>query len=66
MLLLSHPTGNENVRQAARALNEVGLLSEFWTCVYWNQKHALNKVLPSSVARELNRRTFSHLRQNQL
>lgn len=27
MILFSHPTGNTNVREAARALNEAGLLS---------------------------------------
>lgn len=33
MILSNHPTGNENVRQAALALAETGQLFEFWTCV---------------------------------
>jgi starch synthase len=66
MILFSHPTGNANVREAARALNEAGLLSEFWTTVSWNQEQLLNRVLPRSVRRELERRTFPHIDRNQL
>ena len=32
-VLLSHPTGNENSRQAALALAEAGLLDTFHTCL---------------------------------
>ena len=59
MILLSHPTGNPNLRQALRALNEAGLLSQFWTSVCWDEEHPLNRVLPRSVSQELQRRTFS-------
>jgi alpha-maltose-1-phosphate synthase len=59
MLILSHPTGNANVRQAARALNDAGLLSEFWTTICWNEDGLLNRALPSSVNHELRRRAFS-------
>lgn len=61
MILLIHPTGNANVRQAAQALNEVGLLSEFWTSVYWRRDHMLNCILPGFVSRLLNRRAFPEL-----
>ena len=66
MLILSHPTGNANVRQAVRALNDVDLLSEFWTSVSWRPEHPLEKVFPKSVSRELGRRTFTHVRHDQL
>jgi starch synthase len=66
MVILSHPTGNANVREAARALNDVGLLSEFWTSVCWHREHALNSVLPRSVSSELNRRTFPQLHRDQV
>ena len=66
MLIFSHPTGNANVREAARALNEGGLLLEFWTSVCWDSEYLLNKVLPSRITRELNRRTFMHVRKDQL
>jgi alpha-maltose-1-phosphate synthase len=66
MLILSHPIGNANVRQAVRALNDAGLLSEFWTSLSWRPEHPLAKVLPSSVSRELSRRTFTHVHQDQV
>ena len=66
MVLLSHPTGNANAREAARALNEVGLLSELWTSVYWRREHPLNLLLPGTVIRELNRRAFPHVDRNQV
>jgi glycosyltransferase involved in cell wall biosynthesis len=58
MILLSHPTGNENVRQAALAFREAGLLREFWTCVSWNSDASVNGLLPHSLRRQLSRRSF--------
>jgi alpha-maltose-1-phosphate synthase len=58
MILLSHPTGNENVRQAALAFREAGLLREFWTCVSWNPEASANGLLPPSLRRQLSRRSF--------
>src|SRR5512147_23721 len=58
MLILSHPTGNENVRHATRALSDAGILSEFWTSLYWPQEHWINGGLPRSLRSELNRRSF--------
>src|ERR1051325_10933025 len=66
MLIFSHPTGNANVRQAARALNDAGLLAEFWTSICWQQGQALNRLLPDSTIRELTRRSFSDLRPEQI
>ncbi len=61
MILLSHPTANQNVRQAARALAEAGLLEEFWTCVHW-KKGGLADRFASLAPRwqgELRRRSFT-------
>ena len=66
MLILSHPTGNANVRETVRALNEAGLLAEFWTSIYWRQDNSLNRVLPRAVGRELRRRSFSHVSSHQV
>lgn len=66
MLIISHPTGNENVRQAVRAFNDAGLLAKFVTSVCWDGEHAVNRVLPQSATRELARRSFPHLRRDQL
>lgn len=58
MILLTHPTGNQNVRQAALALEEAGLLEEFWTSIAWKKSSAKEAFLPVSVVRELRRRSF--------
>jgi starch synthase len=58
MILLSHPTGNENVRQAALAFREAGLLREFWTCVSWNPDASVNRLLPHALRQQLSRRSF--------
>jgi glycosyltransferase involved in cell wall biosynthesis len=58
MILLSHPTGNENVRQAALAFREAGLLREFWTCLSWNTDASVNGVLPHPLRQQLSRRSF--------
>lgn len=61
MIVLSHPTGNANVREVARALAESDLLSEFWTTVSWRPDHPLNMLVPESVRRQLSRRAFSYV-----
>ena len=60
MILLSHPTANQNVRQTALALAEAGLLEEFWTCVDWKQGGFLDRFLSflPRTRRELRRRSF--------
>ena len=58
MILLSHPTGNENVRQAARAFQEADLLGEFWTCLNWNPDSVINRALPKALRDQLVRRSF--------
>ena len=58
MILLSHPTGNENVRQAALAFQEAGLLQEFWTCLSWNADGPANRFLPAKLRQQLSRRSF--------
>jgi len=58
MILLSHPTGNENVRQAALAFREAGLLREFWTCISWDPDTSVNRLLPHLLRQQLSRRSF--------
>lgn len=58
MILLSHPTGNENVRQVARAFADAGLLDEFWTSLSWKPDSAIAKVLPARLQALLARRSF--------
>jgi glycosyltransferase involved in cell wall biosynthesis len=61
MILFSHPTGNANVRHAALALAEAGLLAEFWTCVSWNPQSPWNALLPGALRRQLGRRALPEL-----
>jgi starch synthase len=60
VILISHPTANQNVRQTALALAEAGLLEEFWTCVNWKEEgfFGRNLPLPSRIRKELERRSF--------
>ena len=58
MILFSHPTHNANVRQAALALDEAGLLQEFWTCIAWDPDFALNRTIPASMREQLDRRAL--------
>jgi glycosyltransferase involved in cell wall biosynthesis len=60
MILLAHPTANQNVRQTALALAEAGLLGEFWTCVNWRKNSWLDRALGFSprLQSELRRRSF--------
>lgn len=60
MILLFHPTANQNVRQAALAFAEADLLEEFWTCVDWKERGLLDRVAGFSprLQKELRRRSF--------
>jgi len=59
-VLMSHPTGNQNVRNALRSLVEREMLAEFWTTVAWNPQSRWNWVLPPSLRNQLARRAFEN------
>ena len=61
MILMSHPVGNENVRQAALAFAEADLLSEFWTTINWDPESPLDKLLPEPIRQTLRRRAYPAL-----
>src|SRR6266446_3683162 len=58
MILISHPTGNPNVREAALALAQAGLLGEFWTTLNWNPDGWCNRFLPAWIAEMFSRRAY--------
>jgi starch synthase len=60
-VLLTHPMGNANVREALRALYEHDLLAEFWTTIRWDSESMLNSLLPGRVRAELNRRSYPQI-----
>jgi alpha-maltose-1-phosphate synthase len=57
-VLLSHPTGNQNLRNALRSLAENEMLAEFWTTIAWDQDSRWNRLLPSRLRTQLARRAF--------
>ena len=61
MVLVSHPTGNANVRQALLSLYEREMLAEFWTTLRWDPYSPLNSVLSNKLKAELNRRSYPQL-----
>lgn len=61
MLLLSHPTGNANVRAVARAFYAAGLLQELDSCICWNQKSPVARSAPRRILNQLNRRSFAEI-----
>jgi starch synthase len=58
MIILSHPTGNENVRQAGLALAEADLLERFFTTINWNPRSRFDQLLPARLRQTLWRRSF--------
>lgn len=58
MILLSHPIGNEFVREALTAFDSAGILSEFWTTISWDPKSAINRALPKPLRDLFSRRSF--------
>src|ERR1035441_9817658 len=58
-VLMSHPTGNQYVRNALRSLVEHHMLAEFWTTVAWNPGSKWNRFLPSRLQSQLGRRAFA-------
>jgi glycosyltransferase involved in cell wall biosynthesis len=66
-VLMVHPTGNANVRQAALALEQAGMLAAFHTTIAWQPGATLDRMLPESLRAEMARRSFpgiapAHLR----
>jgi glycosyltransferase involved in cell wall biosynthesis len=58
MILMSHPLANANVRNAALALSDAGMLAELWTCLQWKTGGFGDRLIPRRFARELGRRSF--------
>jgi len=58
-VVISHPTGNQNVRNVLRSLAEREMLAEFWTTVAWNPQSRWNQMLPSGIRMLLERRTYA-------
>ena len=60
-VLLVHPTGNANVRQAALGLNRSGMLAGFHTTIAWRSGSFIDRLLPGGLRAELARRSYPDL-----
>jgi alpha-maltose-1-phosphate synthase len=58
MVLLSHPTGNQNVRAALSAFEAAGLLELFVTALAFKSDTQWMRALPLKISTELRRRTY--------
>lgn len=58
MIIVTHPTGNRNVRAVVTALQEAGMLREFATTLAFNRSASWLRCIPASLRRELLRRTY--------
>ena len=58
MFLVTHPTGNANVRAVLSALDQVGKLALFQTTVAVQKSDWYIQLLPSKIGKELLRRTY--------
>lgn len=57
-ILISHPTGNQNVRNALASLVERDMLAEFWTTLAWDAQSGWNRLLPAGMRTLLERRAY--------
>jgi starch synthase len=60
-VILSHPTGNANVRAALRGLHGAGLLARFVTTLTVAADGALVRCVPGVLRRELGKRAYPDL-----
>ena len=61
MIILSHPTGNFNVRMTAKVLYECDLLQEFNTCISLPKYNPIINSLGGKIKDEYFRRVFSEI-----
>ena len=61
MLIISHPFGNQNVRNAALAFYRKNALERFYTTVAWSSKSPVTRLLPGSLVATLRRREYGML-----
>lgn len=57
-LLHSHPVGSQFVRQASKAFQDAGILSEFWTTIARRRESRWDRFVPTMITNELKRRAY--------
>jgi glycosyltransferase involved in cell wall biosynthesis len=61
MIVISHPTGNANVRAALQAFFEHRVLRVFFTTISWNSENRFARFLPLALRTELERRSYTEI-----
>lgn len=57
-IILTHPTGNQNVRNALKGAVCKGYLDAFWTAIAWPGSNHVDIYIPQRARALLNRRSF--------
>jgi starch synthase len=57
-IVLSHPTGNQNVRNALLALAQGDHLLKFYTTIGWSRDNAIYGMAPAKLRDKLSRRSY--------
>lgn len=57
-IVVTHPTGNRNVRAVMSAFDQAGVLAFFGTTLGVDPDHYLLKLLPANIAKDLARRSY--------
>jgi len=65
-VLLSHPTGNQNLRNALGSLAQNGMLAEFWTTIAWDRESPWNRIMPAGLRNQLGRRSYAEAPQDRV
>jgi len=64
-ITVAHPTGNQFSVQLADYLQSQERLSEYWTGLYWSPDWLVNRMIPRSLKKSLNRRSLPKALQAQ-
>jgi len=57
-IVLSHPTGNQNVRHALLALYQADSLLRFYTTIGWSGDSLITRMAPAGLRNRLSRRSY--------
>ena len=60
-ILIIHPSGNQNTRQALQALKKKNLIYSFITSINFNIEKFYYNFLPKKIIKNLNRRYFNEV-----
>jgi glycosyltransferase involved in cell wall biosynthesis len=63
-IIISHPTGNQNSKEALKSFEEYNILDKFFTALNINSNNFFFKKIPKKILKELGRRDFTNYSKN--